>query len=162
MCVWSELEVEMLDDRRQRGRDADSGLPANSRHEIGRHTLGDVEGTASECLGRVRSRCGEDDDDAVEVRRVRPPVPGIPAENELTSAVPALDEKRTAPDRLPGLRVVDAVGPDFAEICSSERVFRQNAAEQIAPDRRPRLEDDFERLRVDDVKTAYDRVLVTQ
>lgn len=162
MASRPEPEVEMLECSRRCHGDADSALLSNSRKEVGWHTCGDVELSRSKLVDRIRGRWDEPHHDAVEIRRVRPPVPGIPAQDELSTAVPAFDEEGAAPDRLSRPRVVDAGAPHFPEIRSAERMLGKNVPEQLPPAGRPRLQDDTERLGIDGMDAANDAVKRSQ
>jgi hypothetical protein len=85
---------------------------------------------------------------------VRPPVARVAAQDELSSALEALDEERAAPDGCAAPRVVEVVLPQPLELLACEHVTRQHPRKEGAPVRVPVSQHDPHRLRVDPADSA--------
>ena len=69
----------------------------------------------------------------VQVRDVRPPVPGISHECYLLAALQPREQKGAVPDRLTRLRIVHTVAPNLRDVLTRERVARKDERVQVSP-----------------------------
>ena len=136
-------------------------LPTNGRDDRWWNAHGDVELAAPQLLAGIGSRLRESDDEPLDVGRVRPPVAGVAAEDELPAALEPLDEERATSDRSTRSRIVDPVAPDLREVRTAERVRREDVPEEVVPARGPRPKNHSQGLAIDGTRTPDGGVEVT-
>ncbi len=163
VSVRSKLDRELLEVGTH-GRDhAHPRQPTKGRDKRWWTDLGDIELAAPQLLAGIGGRQRESDDEPLDVGRVRPPVAGVAAEDELPpAALEPLDEERATSDRSTRPRIVDPVAPDLREVRTAERVRRQDVPEESPPGREPRPQNHSHGLAIDGTRTADGGVEVTE
>ena len=166
MAAGADPERQVLLREGRPGDDAPARDPAGLRRELGGERRGKARWRRGEVdlvppqrperVGRVVRRQGEDE--PVEVGRVRPPVAGVPDQDEPPAGLEPADEEGAVADRPAGLRIVDPVTPDRRDVLAGQRVARQDEVEEAPPvgERLPQL--DHERLRTELAEAADLRV----
>ena len=129
MTARAHPESKVLRRRRRPRRHAPARKPSNltcdlRAHEVAAEGQRDIDLVPPEWVEGIERVLAEAMDEAVEVRRVWPPVAGVPDEREALAALEGLDEEGAARDRPARPRAVDPVTPDLGYIQSRERVPR--------------------------------------
>ena len=154
ITTGAKAELEVLEPQGRRRTHSQARFRSEREELLLAEPQRDVDLARAQELGSLLRGCREPDDDPVEMGDVLTPVPWVPAQDELASAIPALDEERAASDRRPGLGVVDPIAPDCREVHTAESVRRQHETEELAPAGDAWAEHDTERLRVDGLRAA--------
>ena len=136
--------------------------PTNGRDDRWWNAHGDVELAAPQLLAGIGSRLRESDDEPLDVGRVRSPVAGVAAEDELAAALEPLDEERATSDGSTRPRIVDPVAPDLREIRTAKRVRWEDVPEEVVPARGPRPKNDSQGLAIHGTRTSDGGVEVTE